>query len=181
MNISWKGTEKYIAGKCDISNGHSSRCRGVDRTQLSVVSLKYCIRATRALPTYFALSRCSLTSVRLFIWTVEARKLGFQWLCVSWMNFQVCNETYICSHLKSKEEDSHQTLVWLLSASTKDIPLLCPPVSHGSTTASAKAMAPAYSHTWISSSTNLSSEAAELRDSWSQEQSSCSTKVPLNR
>lgn len=93
------------------------------RQDMTIVSLKYCIRTARALTISFAQSRCLVTQPsiqRLFIWAVEVRKPGFQQVCASWVNPQVCNGTYIHQHVQSKEE-SHQTHMWLLSASTQRI------------------------------------------------------------
>lgn len=98
-----------------------------------------------------------------------SKKLGYQGVCVLWMNFQVCNETGIQWHFKLKEEESRQPCMWLLSASAKETPPPWPAVSQRSTTASAKAMVPACSPTWISSSKTCvwqqqSSETAAARN-----------------
>lgn len=151
-----------------------------NRTQISVVSLKYCIIPPGLYPLILLCPDvCWHLSKSLY--KSGSKKLGYQGVCVPWMNFQVCNETHIHQHFKLKEEASHQPCMWLLSASAKEIPPLWAPVSQRSTTASAEAKASACSPTWISSSTNLSLAAPELRDSCSQEQSNCSTEVPLNR
>lgn len=99
VNINWIGTEWEFDGKCDISNGHS-RCRGVDRTQLSTGSLKYRIRVIKALPTYFPLSRCLLTIIKDYFYE-QWKQENFVSIWVSWINFEVYNEnilTNIWSH-----------------------------------------------------------------------------------
>lgn len=139
-----------------------------DTTQINIYCfLKILHHSTRALPTYFAWSRCSLTAKSIYM--SGSKKLGYQGVCVLWMNFQVCNETRIQWHFKLKEEESRQPCMWLLSASAKETPPPWPAVSQRSTTASAKAMAPACSPTWISSSKTCvwqqqSSETAAARN-----------------
>lgn len=100
VNISWKGIEKDTAGKCDISSSHSSRCMDANRPQLSVVVSGFLVCFVLILHHHsFTHLFCSVqvfthNCQRLFVWTVEAQKLDFCWVCASWMNFQVCNETF---------------------------------------------------------------------------------------
>lgn len=73
---------------------------------MSVVSLKHCIIPPELYPLILLCPNVR-SQLSKSIYMSGSKKLGYQGVCVPWMNFQVCNETCIHWHFKLKEEESH--------------------------------------------------------------------------